>query len=318
MSHFGFLIADFRLVVALLAVAVLPVRADEIVLKDGQTVSGTILSTDGRSVVVRMILGGGQAEAPYPLERIERIRFIPPAEQKALLASTDPAVLPQVLAVWEARRPFAAIPGNDAGEWALQAVRLKLARGTKKAAEEAIPLCEAVAKGDVSPERRTEAARLRLSALAAMGKTEQALEEAERMEQATGADEAALAAARAQSRLAQADVAWRKLKDLEKEWPKWEQMPDKRAERSMLLNQALDACLYPAVFHPELRALAAEGLWKSVEIRAAAGMKDEARAAAAEIMDWFPEAPFRAQAEAWIAKHDKSRPAASSSKDPKP
>jgi hypothetical protein len=297
-----------RLFSLLLISGFLPLAAvaDELHMKDGQTFSGTILGTDGRAVTLRMTIGSGQAEVPYPLANVKEVVFTNTPEDASLLASGDPKALPEVLGRWERRKPLLAIPGSDAGAWALQAVRLSLARKTKKAAEEALLWAAEVEKADWSPERRSEATRLRLSALAAAGKAEQAIAEAEKMQNASGADESALAAARVQARLVQAAVAAAKLAELEKEWPKWDQMPEMRRERAALLNAALDGFLFAPTFHPELTALAAEGLWKAGEVAEKAGRAAEALTWMKEIAASFPEPVFKSRAEERIRVLEKA------------
>jgi hypothetical protein len=280
--------------------------ADELRMKDGQTFAGTILGTDGRTITLRMTIGAGQAEVPYPLTNIQEAIFTNTPEETALLTSGDPKALPEVLERWERRKPFLTIPGSDAGAWALQAARLSLARKTKKAAEQALLWAAEVEKADWSPERRSEATRLRLSALAAVGKAEQAIAEAEKMQNASGIDESALAAARVQARLVQATVAAAKLAELEKDWPKWDQMPEKRRERTALLNAALDGFLFAPTFHPELTALAAEGLWKAAEVAEKAGRTAEALTWMKEIVAYFPEPVFKSRAEERIRVLEKN------------
>lgn len=285
----------------------LPTSADELRMKDGQVHNGEILGTDGKTITFLMTVGAGQARIPYPLASIQEVRFTLSAEEQALFTSGETKDLPLVTALWEIRRPFLAIPGSDAGAWALQAVRLSLARKTKKAAEEAVKWCAEVEKGDWSPERRAEATRLRLSALAAAGKAEQAIAEAEKLQDATGADESALAAARVQVRLVQADLATVQLAELEKAWPKWDQMPEIRRQRAELLQAALDGFLFAPVFHPELPALAAEGLWKASELAEKDGRSTEAAAWLREIVNWFPEPIFKTRAEERLRVLEKAR-----------
>ena len=289
----------------LTALVCLPAAADELRMKDGQVNSGTILGTDGRTITLRMAVGSGQAEVPYPIANIQEVRFTHSPEEQALLASGDPKDLPAVLERWQRRRPFLVMPGSDAGAWALQAVRLALVKKTKKAAEESLLWAAEVENGDWLPERRAEATRLRLSALAAAGKAEQAIAEAEKMQNATGADESALAAARVQARLVQATLAATQLAELEKAWPKWEQMPEMRHQRAGLLEAALDGFLFAAVFHPELTSLAAEGLWKAGEVAEQSGRSAEARAWMKEIVEWFPDPIFKTRAESRLRALEK-------------
>jgi len=272
------------------------VAADMLVLKDGQKVSGTILKTDGKTVTMQLVVGAGEAEIPYPLSNIATVRFENSAEVEALLNTGDTKKLPELQQLWEKRLPYLKLPESDSGDIGLRLIRLLLSKQTKKAAGEALVIAKVVEEGDWSEARRGEATRLRLSALAATGKVEEAMAEAEKIQNISGMDETALASARVQARLVQADLALRKLVALEKDWPKWEQMPEKSRERRLLLNTSLDGFVFPAVFHPELRRFSAEGLWKASELYVQLGLPGDALLLADEIITWFPEPEFKGRA----------------------
>lgn len=282
--------------------------ADEMVLKNGQKMTGVISATDGRSVTLDMTIGQGRAEVPYPWAQIERIQFANDAALESLLQSGDPDQLPQVLAVWEKRRPFLGLAGSDSGAWALRCARLQLAKKTKKAAVEAVGLCRLVEAGDWDAERKSAATRLRLTALAASGKVDEALREAEGLQDLAGADESALVAAKVKARLLQAELAWKRLLELEKNWPKWRLMPEKSRERAQFLNQALDGFLFPVVFHADLIPGCAEGLLRSAEIEMHEGRPDRALAALEEILRHFPDPEFRPRAEQLKKELEKKTP----------
>lgn len=291
-----------------LLVPLASLHADQLRLKDGQILQGEILATDGRTLTFRQKIGAGQAEIPFPLDKIKEMEFSNSEEERQLLASTQASDLPAVLQRWEKRKPFLSIKGSDSGTWALQAVRLALLRRTQKAAREAIPWAAEVEKADWSEERRREATRLRLSALAGAGRVEQALAEAETMQDMQGADEQALASARVMARVAQAALSAEKLKQLEKDWPKWDQMPEMTREHNRLLNEALDGYLFGAVFHPELISQAAEGLWKAAELAEKQGRGSESRAWLEDLIKWFPDPLYKNQAEEKLRTINKPAP----------
>ena len=282
--------------------------ADEMVLKNGQKMAGVIAGTDGKSVTLDMTIGQGRAEVPYPLAQIERIHFANDAALDALLQAGDPERLPQVVGVWEKRRPFLGLAGSDSGDWALRCARLLLAKKTKKAASEAVDLCRLVETGDWDAARKSGATRLRLTALAASGKIDEALREAEGMQDLAGADESALAAAKVKARLLQAELAWKRLMELEKNWPNWRLMPEKSRERTQFLNQALDGFLFSVVFHSDLIPGCAEGLLRSAEIEMYEGHPDRALAALEEILRHFPDPEFRPRAEQMKKELEKKTP----------
>ncbi|MDX6765420.1 MAG: hypothetical protein SFU85_01375 [Candidatus Methylacidiphilales bacterium] len=272
-------------------------QADEILLKNGQKSTGLITGTDGKSVTLRMTIGGGEAEIPYPLAQVERVQFANDAGQQILLASDDPGRLAEVTAIWDKRRAFLALADSDAGAWALRCARLMLGKKTKKAAAEAVELCRLVEKEDWDAARKADAARLRLTAMAASGQIDEAIKEAESLQDASGVDEQTLAGARIKARFLQAQLSWNKLLELEKDWPKWELMADKRRERTRLLNEALDGFLFPVVFQSNLVNSCAEGLFRAAEIEAHDGHPERALLALDEILRYFPDPEFRGKAE---------------------
>ncbi|MDD5261121.1 MAG: hypothetical protein PHD76_04660 [Methylacidiphilales bacterium] len=291
--------SSFMFVAALLVLGLLAqaVAADEIWLKSGLKVEGRILGTDGKAVTLEPALNAGQARIPYPLALIEKIKFENDNTVARLLVSADVKDLPELEKRWVLRRLFLSLPESNAGTLGLACARLQLAKETKKAAREALELCSVIEKGDWLASRRTEAAGLRLSALARLGRAEQAVEEASRMEGISGEDEASLALLRARARLAQAESACSKLQDLEKKWPKWQLMTDKRVEHEQLLNAALDGFMFPVVFHADLKKLCAEGLWRAAELSCRAGDKDGATTCVSEILNYYPEPEFKGRAE---------------------
>jgi hypothetical protein len=271
--------------------------ADEVVLKSGQKFSGSIIRTDGKTVTLQMSVGTGQAEVPYPLVQIEQIRFSNSPEIQAWVEAGKSEDWSKFQLLWEKRLPYLKLRESDTGDLGLRLAAILLQRETKKAAAEAEAIARQIEQEDWSERRRKEATRLRLLALAAAGKVEQAMAEAETMQDVSGADEFALASARVQMRLVQADLSLRKLKELEEEWPKWDQMVDKRRERTELLNAALDGFLFPAVFYPEQIRASAEGLWKAAELYGGIGRKEEALRLVDEILQWFPQGEFKVKAE---------------------
>jgi tetratricopeptide (TPR) repeat protein len=281
----------------------LVVSADELVLRDGQKISGTVLKTDGKTVTIRIPAGGGQAEIPYPLNNIRSLTFEKNPEIEALLKSSNPGDLPKLQVWWEKRLPYLKLFGSNTGDIGLGTIRLLLSRQTKKAAGEALILARQIEESDWSGPRKNEATRLRLSALAASGKAEQAMAEAEKLEDVSGLDEMSLASARVQARLVQGELALKKLGELEKDWPKWEQMTDKSREHRELLNKALDGFLFPVVFHPELKQAAAEGLYQAAEIHLKRNDTTSALIYAHEIVDYYPEGEFKIKAEKLIKEN---------------
>lgn len=284
-------------VCGLLALSPLALLGDLISLKNGQELKGTLIKIDDKAITLQMVVGSGSAEIPYALSNVEKIIFQDGVELEKLLSSTNLEQLDAVQKLWEKRKPYLTLPESNSGTIGLHYVRMLLDKKTKKAAQEALEIANQINQGDWLISRKSDAQRLRLTALAASGKVEQALAEAETMQQATGADEEGLSLARVQAQLTQASLTEIKLTELEKDWPKWNLMPEKRKLRTELLNKALDGYVFTAVFHPELKSKAAEGLWSAIELYQRIGRPSEALVLVNEILVWFPDTEYKGKAE---------------------
>jgi hypothetical protein len=300
--------AFHTLLAAALLAGARPARADVVELKNGTRETGQILKTDGQSVTLEKKIGAGTAEIPYPLGLIAQIRFEPSDAEKQLLQSGDVRQLGDLEALWRRRQPFLALPESDAAAAGLACLRLLLAKGTKSGGQEAVKIADTIMAGSWDAGAREEARRARLSALAAAGKVEQALAEAETLQGLPSSDDAALAETQVRARFLKAELALKQLGELEEEWPKWDLMPELRKRREALLAQAIDDYLFPAAFHPSLAALCAEGLWKSCELFLRTGHPEEAARRAREIAEHFPVAPYQEQARRLAEKPEKEKP----------
>ncbi|MFQ3670322.1 MAG: hypothetical protein SNJ84_02565 [Verrucomicrobiia bacterium] len=262
---------------------------DVLELKNGQQVEGRIKTFGEERIVMELTVGGGKAEVPYQRQLLSKLRLGRSAEEVRLLESTDTKDLVGLREFWERRAPFLGVPESDSGEVGLKLVRLLLAEGSEGSAREALELIARIEAGDWDGARRSEAPGLRVSALLRAGQTEKAEAELAKLETVSGADETAIATAQIQQRLVRAQKAWQDLLALEEEFPRWDQIPEKRSERAHLINDALDNALYPAVFHAGFRKLAADGLFLAAQIYQRAGEKERAAVVLEEIVNEFPE-----------------------------
>lgn len=298
---------SFPLLCAALLAGAMPAPADVVELKNGTKEAGHILKTDGQSVTLEKRIGAGMAEIPYPLGMIAKIRFEPSEAEKQLLQAGETRQLGALEAFWRQREPFLALPESDAAAAGLAYIRVLLLKGTKSGGQEALRIAEIIAARSWDAAAQEEARRARLSALAAAGRVEQALAEAENLQGLSSSDDAALAETQVRGRFLKAELALKQLRELEEEWPKWELMPELRQRREALLAQAIDGYLFPAAFHPSLPALCAEGLWKAGEIFLREGRTEEAALRAKEIAEHFPVAPYQEQARQLAEKLEKTK-----------
>lgn len=270
---------------------------DVLVLQDGRQVLGRVKSLGPDRIVMELTVGAGTAEVPYQRQVVQKLTLGRSGEETRLLASNNPADVPALRAFWERRVPFLGVPESDSGEVGLKLARLLVAEGSPALAQEALAVIAAVESGDWNAARKAEAPALRVSALLRAGLTEKAEAELAKLETVSGADETAVASAQIQQRLVRAEKAWRDLLALEEEFPRWDQIPEKRSERAHLINDALDNALYPAVFHAGFRGLAAEGLLLAARIYQRSGEPDRATVLLEEIVREFPEPELVPQAQ---------------------
>jgi len=122
------------------------------------------------------------------------------------------------------------------------------------------------------------------------------MQEADALESLSESDDLDLAETRARSRFIQAGVAWAQFEKLEADWPKWYLMPEKREERLEHLNRALDHYLFPAIAHPELQEISAEGLVQAATIYIQLGKNERARICLDEVINYFPDPAYVSRA----------------------
>ncbi len=290
-----------RILTATLILATLSTaaRADEIVFINGARKSGNITSTAGGKISLKVEIGSGFAETAFALNDVKFVEFTPaPAEAEALQtpAAKDIGTLGNM---WKLREPLLGKVRSDAPDVALALARAFLADKSKERAERALALLDsALAKGDLSQSERGALMQTKISALAAIGRIEEAATLMDGMPEIDPAASAALMRNRVELELTRGTIARQNLAALEEEWPKWQLMPEERERHRRLFDQAISSFLYPAALHPEMRDLTASGLFEAAEVFAEQGRPKEASARLEDIVQFYPEPEFLAKATA--------------------
>ncbi|MEO0453542.1 MAG: hypothetical protein AAFY98_05330 [Verrucomicrobiota bacterium] len=267
--------------------------SDVLTLVDGETLEGKIISKGESALTVEVTRGGGKAQLQMPLERIEAITF----------DSHQAKTLEELKALWIQREPYLEMKGADSSEVGIAYASALIATGDVEQARVAVELTETIQERATKKSDQINAAQVRLSALAAAGEVDRALAEAQSLESLGSSETDELAKARVRNRFVQAEVAWKAKQQLESDWPKWHLMPEKRAERRKLINQALDQYLFPVAHHADLNEFCAEGLARAMQIYQDLGMIDEAVHRAEEIVNHFPAPAYLGVAEAFLNQH---------------
>jgi len=272
------------------------VLAHEILLTSEQVIKADQLFVQEDKLVVRVAMDGGHAEIPYSLSLVKTIRFTPTSEELDLLESGDVKRLPELRKLWQQRLPYLALPESDTGRIGLRLSRVLVASQVQANAEEALEIVNTIRERDWQESRKQAAMGIRISALAASGRIEQAMREANALESLTETDDMMLAETRVRSKFIQASEAWAKFLKLEADWPKWHLMPEKRKERLQHLNRALDHYLFPVIAHPELQEISAEGMMQAAKIYIQLGKTERARTCLDEVIQYFPAPAYLSRA----------------------
>lgn len=263
--------------------------ADDLALKNGQTVTGKIINADEKAYTLEIPLGTGTGKMVYPRDSVLTVGLGRTDQQKRLFTSSDTKDIEALRAWWTAEQPWLAVKGTDTGAVGIRLIKLILAEGKKSGGKDAIEIIEVIQAGDWDEGRKASLPQLRVSALLLSGQTEKASALLQSVASATGGDEEAITTAQVQEKFIDARKAVAQLDDLEKNYPRWPILPEKRDERDRLIQQALDAYLYPVAFHAELQKLCAEGLLNAAVLYARTGQTAEARQAAEELIAQYPE-----------------------------
>jgi tetratricopeptide (TPR) repeat protein len=269
-------------------------EAHLLTLKSGEELPANEVLIRGDKMIIRSTVSGGSAEVPYPLELVEKIEFTLTAQEAELMDAADSGTdqLAGLRALWQKRLPFLSIPESDTGMIGLQLARLLVATQDKNLATEALALAATVRENDWKTSRQKEALGVRIAALAASGRIDEAMKEADALQSMGASDDQSLAGARVRSKFLEAELAWIKFQQLEADWPKWHLMPEKRVKRMNHLNRALDHYLFPVIAHPELPGFCAEGLVQAATIYIHLGKTARARACLEEVIDYFPDPTY--------------------------
>ena len=267
-----------------------PAKALDVVhLKSGHAIKGMVLSLGASSIRFKVIIeelrGKGESVRTISRKDIDFIDFHESEEETALLAQQSPDPKP-LLSLLQKKERTLREPNSNAGEIALIYVRQLLANNEKSSANRALSWCAKVIDKDWDPLRRERAQHLRLQALVAVGKIEDAVEEATAL---LGKTEDPLAMIEARYVLASARA--QKLLALVEKHPRWIDDDEIRPERNRLYHAAIDDFLYASLFQGSYAEPAARGLAGIITLYQNAGEHDHALAYATDLVSLYPNSP---------------------------
>lgn len=256
---------------------------------------GVIKSVDENYLRFEQVLGDGVARAQVSIPRraVRRVDFGHRADDDALVAAGDPVRLG---AAWRERLDFLGIENAETGRIGLAYAEALLARG---ADGDAAAACEVFAKietEDWEPARQALARSGKLRAMIASGRAEEAIAEAEKLEQDTEDPSVII-----EAKYVLAMAAREQLSQLIEDNPRWFEDDWVRPERDRLYNRALNLLLYPYLFHGTRVTEAARGLWGAIEVYLEAGDKKLAAETARDLVVLYRETPEAQRAKALLA-----------------
>ena len=280
-------------VTLLLLTTLLSGAGDVLTLKNGRTADCQIISFAPASV---KILWQEREQRDIPLADIEFITFAPlPGEAEAKAKAVKESSAIPLMTFWIAKIPRLAVPRSNAGEIGLTYAELLTREASTGSIERAVKVYEQIEASDWSSERRGRARVGKLRLMLRQGRGDEVRPLAEQLlKEATDA--------RVQIELHHlfAEAAAAKLRALLKDHPRWQLEDEIIPQRDRLFHEAMDAYLFPHVFHGAEEDLAARGLWAAAVLCKENGDPDSARASAADLVQLYPDAAEKAAAEALL------------------
>ncbi len=256
---------------------------DVLTLKNGRTADCRVLSFSESAV---KILWQEKEERDIPLADVDYITFAPlPGEEEALTKAVSGGVSEPLMEFWVKKIPRLAVPRSNAGELGLTYAELLSRNATPDRLARALTVYEKIESSDWSAERRGRARAGRLRLMLRQGRVEEVKPEAAKLMEDSQDPRVLI-----EVQHVLAETAAAKLRALLKDHPRWEQEDDVRPRRDRLYHEALDAWLYPHVFHGAQEDLAARGLWAAAQFYREHGDVEQARHAAADLIQLYPDA----------------------------
>ena len=273
---------------------------DTVEFTDGTTRSGRVAGADDKVFRLRVPAPvPGQPPATVSINRadVERIVFGPDAELEAV--TEDPVIgrTSSARVLWRRMEPFLTVPESPAAKAGMVYGDILLLSQDPARHNEALELFRRIEADAWDESDRESAMRGRLKAMLALGRIDEASQEAETL--ALQAQDPGLLL---DTKLLLAETRLAALRELLEENPRWQEDPPVRAERDKLLNEALDLALYPFLFHGTAHEQSARGLWLAREAYLLADQPAAAREVATDITALYPETRHAAPAREALAK----------------
>jgi hypothetical protein len=284
---------------------------DVLFLKNGTRRPGEIVSADATTIRLRVTLQGPAPTAPgaaaasatigIPRADIEAIEFNPDPERDERLRLADPAKAYEIEIDWTRQKPWLSFPRSPAGAIGCVLGDLWVKSKDPTKATQALELFNLIEAQSWSDEDKARAKQGRLRAMVALGRADEAVEQAQKLAEETEDPQILVDAKNIMAQAAEKD-----LRAFLEENPRWEMDSNVIEERHRLYNRVLELHLYPALFYGSDSERAARGLWGAVGIYRLTSQTNLAVETARDIATLYSGTPEAHQAEEFLAslKHE--------------
>lgn len=256
---------------------------DTIHFKDGKTETGVVVELTGGFVVLR-------PPAPAPLRRhraeeITTVRFSERPEMVRARAAAGNERLDLLRRVWYLLRPSVDLPESPAGEWGLLFAGAILDSKVEDNIKLSFEVFRTIEERDWNRGRRHAARRGRFNAMLNLGLMEEAMAEARAVAEDPAQEDPELLII---ARMMLGDLAFRQLKEIEEENPRWDLDDLVRPRRNALRDTALDHYLFAHLYHGDLPESAARGLAAAIQVILHDKDRHGAAARARDLLTLYP------------------------------
>lgn len=248
----------------------------------------------------KLNLKKGQADLSLPLSRVKHLSFTAPEKVKRAIIAEDFSGKKPLIDFWSERAEYAFHIRTNLIPVGIEYARALFPEDPESALETLSRLSE-------SPHLRKEewfqVVGLQAELLARNNDLEEAEATVEKLGNAlagvTADDEKELIFT-VQWRFARGETALAQVRHLEREWPKWQLMPEQIAKRNLLLHHAIQDFLYADAMVPQKREEAAEGLWKALQVFQLLGLEADAKVRARELEKYHTGSRYQVLAQRFL------------------
>lgn len=257
---------------------------DTVHFKDGRDESGLVTEMTGGFLVLR------PAAPNQMLRRIEvgtvaTVRFGTRPEMEKALGLEGMARLEMLRRVWYLLRPSITLPESPAGQWGLDFADVILRSDIPDHVKLSFEVFQTIERNDWNRERRHAARRGRFNAMLNLGMMDEAMAEARRVAEDPAQEDPELLIL---ARMMLGDLAFKQLRAIEVDNPRWDIDDLVRPQRNALHDAAMDHYMFAHLYHGDRPEAAARGLWAAIQVMVHSGDKSAAATRAGDVRALYP------------------------------